>query len=211
MMNSTRRDFTRLAFTGAAALTRLPGLAASGGAERGVKLGITTGSLNPPPDFPGKDRLDTIVEECSQLGCRNVELAAGFFGPGLRGAAVGGQVPKEITLEYQKSREQLRAWRMSAAAVDRAREVRKKFDDAGINLFSMSNTFADDVTDPEIDALFRQMRALWIHLFQTNLKMPWHKWELQTTSAGWIVRPSRYRGGYRSDRFNKPPASGMHL
>ena len=167
-MDSTRRDFTRLAFTGAAALTRLPGLAASGGSERGVKLGITTGSLNPLPEVPGKDRLDTIVEECSQLGCRNVELAAGFFGPSLQGAAVGGQVPKEITPQYRESREQLRAWRMSAAAVDRARQVRKKFDDAGINLFSMSNTFADDVTDPEIDALFRQMRALRIHLFQTN-------------------------------------------
>jgi sugar phosphate isomerase/epimerase len=167
-MNSTRRDFTRLAFTGAAGLTRFPGLAASGGAARGVKLGITTGSLNPLPEIPGKDRLDTIVEECSQLGCRNVELAAGFFGPSLQGAAVGGQVPKEITPEYRESRQQLRVWRMSAAALDRAREVRKKFDDAGINLFSMSNTFADDVTDPEMDALFRQMRALRIHLFQTN-------------------------------------------
>ena len=99
---------------------------------------------------------------------QKVELAAGFFGPALQGPAAGGQVPKKITPEYRKSREQLRAWRMSAAAVDRAQEVRKKFDDAGINLFSMSNIFADDVTDPEIDVLFRQMRALRIHLFQTN-------------------------------------------
>ena len=133
-----------------------------------MKLGITTGSLNPLPEGPGKDRLDTVVDQCSQLGCRNVELAASFFGPGLQRAAVGGQVPKEITPEYRESREQLRAWRMSAAALDRARQVRKKFDDAGINLFSMSNTFADDATDTEIDALFRQMRALRIHLFQTN-------------------------------------------
>ncbi len=166
-MNHTRRDFTRLALSGAAALTHVPVLAAAG-AENGVKLGITTGSLNPLPEIPGKDRLDAIVEECAQLGCRNVELAAGFFGPALQGAAVGGQVPKEITPEYRASREQLRAWRMSSAAFDRAREVRRKFDDAGINLFSMSNTFADDVTGTEIDAMFRQMRALRIRLFQTN-------------------------------------------
>jgi hypothetical protein len=52
--------------------------------------------------------------------------------------------------------------------MDAFRTVRKKFEKAGINLFSMSNTFADDVTDAEMDAMFRQMKALNIHLFQTN-------------------------------------------
>ena len=46
--------------------------------------------------------------------------------------------------------------------------VRKKFDDAKINLFSMSNTMADDVTDAELDAMFRQMQALRVNVFQTN-------------------------------------------
>ena len=62
-MNDTRRDFTRLALSGVVALTRVPVLGAAG-AGRSVKLGITTGSLNPLPEIPGKDRLDTIVEEC---------------------------------------------------------------------------------------------------------------------------------------------------
>jgi sugar phosphate isomerase/epimerase len=169
-MNGTRRDFNKLSLSGLVVLFQPPVFAASARdtTQRGVKLGITTGSLNPLPEVSGKDRLETIVEECVQLGCGNVELAAGFFGPGLQGAAVGGQVPKEITTEYRKSREQLREWRVSTAALDRAREVRKKFGDAGINVFSMSNTFADDVTDAEIDAMFRQMRELRIKLFQTN-------------------------------------------
>ena len=135
---------------------------------RGVKLGITTGSLNPLPDEPGKDRLDILIEQCVALECGNVELAAGFFGPGLQGAAIGGQVPKQITPEYQSSREQLRTWRQSADALERAREVRRKFDNAGINMFSISNTFADDVTDSEMDAMFQQMQALRINIFQTN-------------------------------------------
>ena len=29
-------------------------------------------------EVSGEDRLDTIVDECVQLGCGNVELAAGF-------------------------------------------------------------------------------------------------------------------------------------
>ena len=167
-MNPTRRDFTKVAISGAAALFRFPILAAADTSVRGVKLGITTASLNPLPDVPGNDRIDTLIQECIQLGCGNVELAAGFFGPALQRAAVGGQVPKQVTPEYQRSREELRKWRLSAVATDRAREVRKKFDDAGINLFSMSNTFADDVTDAEIDAMFRQMQVLRISVFQTN-------------------------------------------
>ena len=167
-MDCTRRAFTKLASSGVPALLGFQSLAGADAAVRGVKLGITTGSLNPLPGVPGKDRLDILIEECAELDCGNVELAAGFFGPALTGAAVGGQVPKTITPEYQKSREQLRQWRLSSAALDRAREVRTRFQSAGINLFSMSNTFADDVTDAEIDAMFQQMRELGIGLFQTN-------------------------------------------
>src|SRR5215831_15158028 len=131
-MDRTRRDFIKLACFSALALRKLPGLAAAETTVRGVKLGITTGSLNPLPDLPGKDRLALLIEECAELGCGNLELAAGFFGPALRGAAIGGQVPKTITPEYQKSREQLREWRLSSAAPDQAREIRKKFEDVGI-------------------------------------------------------------------------------
>jgi hypothetical protein len=124
-MDGTRRGFTKLTPSGLAVLFQAPVFAGSARdtTQRGVKLGIATGSLNPLPVFSGKDRLDTIVDECVQLGCGNVELAAGFFGPGLQGAAVGGQVPKQITTEYRQSREQLREWRVSTAALDRARSI----------------------------------------------------------------------------------------
>src|SRR5579864_5552222 len=121
-MDRTRRDLTKLAFSGAVALLGFQRVATADSAVRGVKLGITTGSLNPLSDHPGTDRLDTLVEECVQLECGNVELAANFFGPALERAAVGGQVPKTLTPEYQKSREQLRQWRLSPAALERARE-----------------------------------------------------------------------------------------
>ena len=75
---------------------------------RGVKLGITTASLNPLPQVPGKDPLDVLIEQLVQLGVGNIELSGGFFGPPVRGAAVGGQVPKQMNPEYQKSRDELR-------------------------------------------------------------------------------------------------------
>jgi len=166
----SRREFGRLAVAGLSwaglSFDRIRA-AAIDSTFRGVKLGITTGSLNPLPEIPGKERIDVLIEQCIQLGVGNVELASGFFGPPIQGA-LGGQAPKQITPEYQKSRDALREWRLSPASLDAFRNVRKKFDNAGIDLFSMSNTFADDVTDAEMDAMFRQMEALKVRLFHTN-------------------------------------------
>src|SRR5205085_8036984 len=78
-----------------------------------------------------------------------------------------GQPPDKITTEYQESREKLRQWRL-ALPLDRFKEVRKKFDAAGLNLFSYVMTIADDFTDAEIEAVFKQMQALKINLFTTN-------------------------------------------
>jgi sugar phosphate isomerase/epimerase len=166
----SRRGFGRSALAGLswAALSRdRIRAAAIDSIVRGVKLGITTASLNPLPEIPGRERIDILIEQCKQLGVGSVELASGFFGPPVLGT-IGGQAPKQITPEYQKSRDALREWRLSPATMDDFRNVRKKFEDAGLELFSISNTFADDVTDAEIDVMFRQMQTLNIRLFQTN-------------------------------------------
>jgi sugar phosphate isomerase/epimerase len=52
--------------------------------------------------------------------------------------------------------------------VDQFHEIRKKFDAAGLNLFSYVMTFDLDFTDPEIDAVFKQMQALKVTCFCTN-------------------------------------------
>jgi hypothetical protein len=46
--------------------------------------------------------------------------------------------------------------------------VRAKFDKAGLNLFSYVQTIDDDMSDGEIDAVFRQMHALKVSIFTTN-------------------------------------------
>ena len=168
-MTQSRREFGKLfvSWLSFAALSDLARAAAIDSTVRGVKLGITTGSLNPLPEVPGKNTLDVLIEQCTQLGVGTVELASGFFGPPVLGT-IGGKAPKVLTLEYLKSREAQRDWRLSPASFDEVRKVRDKFASAGINIFSISNTFADDVTDAEMDAMFRQMQVLNIKLFQTN-------------------------------------------
>src|SRR4029453_14211117 len=120
----SRRDFAKMVLS----LLAMPAITASRAfaielTVRGVKLGITTASLNPLPQVPGKDPLDVLIQQLVELGVGNVELSGGFFGPPVRGSAVGGQVPKVPNPEYDKSRDELRQWRLSPASLDRFREV----------------------------------------------------------------------------------------
>ena len=169
----SRRDFgkTALSALGLAALpvSELRGARVES-TVRGVKLGLITGTLNPLPSVPGKDPIDVIIDNCLQIGAAHIELV-NVMPPGGEPALVNGgrfgQPPAEVTPDYQKSREVLRQWRL-AQPLDRFREVRKKFDAAGLDLFSYVMTIGDDFTDPEIDAVFRQMQALNISLFTTN-------------------------------------------
>src|ERR1700722_14994715 len=143
MPMQSRRDFEKLALSGLSTLVFSRGVGAAAAIDstiRGVKLGITTGSLNPLPDVPGKDRLDGLIEQCVQLSVGNVELASGFFGPAVLGT-IGGRAPKQITPEYQKSRDAQREWRLNPASLAEVRSVRDRFANGGIDVFSISNTF----------------------------------------------------------------------
>jgi len=168
----SRREFGKRALS-AIAISAISGSRLFGAridsTVRGVKIGLITGSLNPLPTIPGKDPIDIIIDQCLQLGAANVELVnvMGLNEPQVVNGGRFGQPPDKITPEYQDSREKLRQWRL-ALPLDRFREVRRKFDAAGLNLFSYVMTIGDDFTDPEIEAVFKQMQALKINLFTTN-------------------------------------------
>jgi len=161
----SRRDFGKLALSGVA-LSALPALQAAkvDSTVRGVKLGLITGSLNPLPQ--GKDPIDAIVEQCVQLGAANIELV-NLLEPRLVGAVGFSHPPTPMTAEYEKSRAAVREWRMKTP-LDTFRNIRKKFDDAGLNLFSYVMTVDLDFTDEEIDTVFKQMQALKVVCFCTN-------------------------------------------
>lgn len=178
-------------------ISGLWGSAAIDSTVKGVKLGAITASFNNVVGVPGgtggrggrgaggpgggagapgggrgpalstDEAIDQAIKNCMDTGVGFVELASGFLEPRVQGGGIGGQVPPTITPEYLKSREEIRQWRLNTPA-SFFQDVRKRFDSSGVNLFSMSYTFGDDMTDAEIDAAFRQMQALGINLFQTN-------------------------------------------
>ena len=168
----SRREFTKTALSGVA-FSLLPGLTRRATAiestVRGVRMGLITGSLNPLPENTGRDPIDVIIEQCLALGAANIELVTVFpqGAPQIVSGGRFGQPPAQRTPEFTKSRQALREWRV-ALPLDRFREVRAKFDKAGLNLFSYVQTVDDDMTDAEIDAVFRQMQALKVPMFTTN-------------------------------------------
>lgn len=164
----TRRQFGRLAL-GGIAFAGLPALNAAkiDSTIRGVKMGLITGSLNPLPEIPaGTDVVDTVINGCLAVGAANIELV-NLLEPRLVGAVNFGHPPNPMTPEYEKSRAVVREWRLKTP-LSRFQEIRKKFDDAGLNLFSYIMTFDLDFTDQEIDAVFKQMQALRVTCFCTN-------------------------------------------
>ena len=167
-MKQSRRQIGRWAL-GGMALAALPRLDAAkvDSTLRGVKLGLITGSLNPLPETPtGKDIIDTVIEACLGAGAANIELV-NMLEPRLQGAVNFGHPPNPMSPEYEKTRAAVREWRLKTP-VSRFQEIRKKFDNAGLNLFSYVMTFDLDFTDEEIDAVFRQMQALKVGCFCTN-------------------------------------------
>jgi sugar phosphate isomerase/epimerase len=65
----------------------------------------------------------------------------------------------EQQAEMRARQEELRKWRMSAPT-DKFKEVRKKFDDAGIDLALLCFNMQDSITDDEVDYAFRMCKTL---------------------------------------------------
>lgn len=168
----SRREFGKAALAGVACSV-VPWTARESSAMtvRGVKVGLITGSLNPMGELGGRDPIDVIIEQVRSLGVVDVELVT-VFPQGQPQIVSGGRFgqppgPGQRTPEFEKSRQALREWRI-ALPLDRFREVRQKFDAAKLNLFSYVQTIDDDMTEAEIDAVFKQMQALRVPMFTTN-------------------------------------------
>ena len=161
----TRRTFGRRSL-GVVSATLLPHMygAAIKSTVNGVKIGAISYCFRAIPRPQEGDYIDTMVRAYQDCGIGYCELFNPMVEPwNLPG---GGRAPLN-TPELQKMRQDLRSWRISAPLA-RFQEVRKKFNDGGIDVFAYVMTFTEDFTDEEIDAIFRQAQALGVRLIGTN-------------------------------------------
>jgi sugar phosphate isomerase/epimerase len=181
----TRRDFGKLA------LAALPASAALANTLNstidGVRLGVQTYSYR---DLPMKGIIDAVIEAMTDTGLAECELFAQQVEPPnpatnfwvgtdpkvLGSGADGGPLADELRARAKdpvimKAREGLRNWRLEVP-LDHFRNVRKKFDDAGINVYVYNLSFNDSFTDEEIDRAFDQAKALGVNIISASTTLP---------------------------------------
>jgi sugar phosphate isomerase/epimerase len=118
---------------------------------QGVQLGTQTYSFRDRP-------LDAAIKAMTEIGLGDCELFSPHVEPGGPGGG-RGQTPEARTA--------LRKWRLSVS-MDEFRAIRKKFDDAGINIHAYNLSFRDDYTDEEIDRGFEMAKALGVKIITAS-------------------------------------------
>jgi len=140
----SRRDFHRLAL---AALPASLAAAKPNSKIHGVQLGAQSYSF--------RDRsLDEAIKGMVEVGLSECELWQGHIEP----KKTGG-------------REEIRQWRLHTP-MRVFKEVRKKFNDAGIQLYAYNYSFRDDFTDAEIERGFDMAHALGVTRITASSTVP---------------------------------------
>ena len=136
----------------------------------GVRIGAQTYSFRDLPRPAGAaDSVDVVIKAMQEAGLSECELFSPQLEPqfpsGARGARGAPPSPEAI-----KAREDLRKWRLESS-LDHFRNVRKKFDAAGITIHAYCYNMNASFTDAEIDRGFEMTKALGTGLMTTSTQM----------------------------------------
>jgi sugar phosphate isomerase/epimerase len=139
----SRRDFGKLAGLAAGIpVSRLYAAAKVDSTIRGVLIGAQSYSFR---DLP----LDGAIDGMKQIGLSECELAMGHVEP----AGLSG--------------DDLKNWRITTP-LSYFKDIRKKFDVAGIQVYAYSLNFKDGFSDEELDRGFEMTKALGTDLITTS-------------------------------------------
>jgi sugar phosphate isomerase/epimerase len=142
-----RREWGQLALGGLVSATLVSDLASdvlaktskSSSKVKGVQLGVQSYSF--------RDRsLDEAIKAMSDIGLGECELWQGHLEP-------------KSTPQMKVSAADRRKWRLETP-LSFFKDVRKKFDRAGIDLYAYNYSFRDDFTDEEIERGFQMAQAM---------------------------------------------------
>jgi sugar phosphate isomerase/epimerase len=185
----SRRDFGKLALVGVPLSLAFARGALGDSKVNGVRIGVQSYSFRTLS-------LDEAIKAMADIGIGECELFSGHveprpqFGPGGSGGGrppqgpppAGGPPPpgppagpppgpRQMTPEMQEARrkqqEETRKWRLTVP-LDHFKDVRKKFDAAGIKLQAYNLSFNDSFSDEEIDRGFQMAQALGVKIITAS-------------------------------------------
>jgi sugar phosphate isomerase/epimerase len=152
----TRRDFGKIAL---ASLPLTSAFAKINSKINGVQLGVQTYSFR---EFPPEGIVDAVIKAMTEIGLGECEVFASQFEPVQPRMAFGrrGTPPDPaVVAAREKARNDLRDWRLTVS-MDHFKGLKKKFDDAGINIYAYNYSFNNSFTDDEIERGFEMAKAL---------------------------------------------------
>ncbi len=147
MMILTRRDFGKLATAGVPGLTWAQGTKPNKSYISGVQFGLQPFCYH---DLPmTRETRPTLIQRMVQNGLGMVELHATWVEPTFNAPGVSAA----------EARDKVRNWRLTTPA-DYYRNIKKEFDNTGIEIVSYYINIGDSHTDAEIDAIFEGAKTL---------------------------------------------------
>ncbi len=178
MSGISRREFGAFVVAGAPLYALSTTRPVSAG---GLVVGVTTASFRELPRVAGRDNVDDVIAavravraESLELSLANVEPAPPSVAPFMGGTAAYPRVvvltPEEIMATNAHARTALRGWRLRTGP-EFFGDVRAKFAAANLVMHACAIPFTDTFTDEEIDATFRQVRALGVQTISSPLTM----------------------------------------
>jgi len=143
---------------------------------RGIQFGLQSYVFS-GTGLPQDGILDVVVKSMIESGLGECDLYAPLVEPAqlwdrirAGGPAVpGAAVPPEVTAARAQAREELAKWRMSVS-LDYFRPIRKKFDDAGIEIYGLSGFPGS--TEEELNRTFEIAGILGARLITLGVTLP---------------------------------------
>jgi len=172
----TRREFGRVALAGLAVVRLKPDTTERGAVAAainstfgGVHVGAQTYSFRDLPHAPGGDAIDNVIKALIDSGVGECELFAPQLEPQFPSGARGrrGDPPSP---EAVKAREDLRRWRIEAP-IQHFRDVKKKFDVAGIKVTAFCYNMNNSFSDAELERGFEITKAFGTDVMTTSTTM----------------------------------------
>ena len=174
----SRREFGGVLIAGLplAAVLRPLGLSAAD-----LAVGVSTSSFRDLPRVPGRDNLDDVIRALQAVGATRVELALANLEPAPPSTApvMGGSAayprrivltPEQVAATNSVARAELQAWRLHAP-VSVFDQMRGRLVSAGLSVHACALAYHDSFSDDEIDATFRQVKALGVTIVSSPLTM----------------------------------------
>jgi sugar phosphate isomerase/epimerase len=145
----------------------------------GVRLGTITYSYHDLPRTSGGNQVDVVIAALKDNGIGVIELFSPQVEPSFQGTAntqrgapsdPAARLARMRSPEALKARVDLRKWRISTPD-EYFKAVRRKFDDAGIDVYAYTINFRNDYTDEEIDKSFQHAKAIGVKVISCSTQL----------------------------------------